>query len=249
MSDRRIDIEDLGGLSELPPDDPRLEALESRPSARARMRAYEDFLSTTDVPPSARVAEAEARLAEALEREIGVPIGGEPATSPRPPASTPRPRDGDDRRTLLGWLGAPRLRPVFVMAALTVVLAGVWVATRPRGPGGPGGPGREDLLRGTVPQPMPGAWPGHAKSETLADGALRLRWSPAPGADRYTAVFLASDLSEIGRVSDLTATQFELHATSLPAGLASHTAVLWRVEAYQGSDEIGRSQTAPITIP
>jgi hypothetical protein len=236
MSDRRIDIDELGGLSELPPDDPRRQALESQPSARARLRAYEAFMSGGDVPDGANVAEAEARLAEALEREIGVDIAG----SPRRPAPAAA---AGGRMPLLRWLTAPRLRPALVAAVFAIAFSSVWIATRPQQKDA------GDVLRGAPPPAVPGAWSAGAASEPLPDGTLRLCWNPAPTADRYAVVFLAGDLSEIARVNDLVSTQVDLRPDSLPAGLRPGGAVLWRIVAYEGRDELGRSPVAPITLP
>ena len=52
-----------------------------------------------------------------------------------------------------------------------------------------------------------------------ADGSVRLAWSPAKEADRYAVVFQSPDLSEIGRMTDLTGTTLELSAAALPPDL------------------------------
>jgi hypothetical protein len=237
MSDRRVEPEDLGGLEGLPPDDPRVRDLESQPRARAQLRAYRDFVAPGDVPEGARVHEAEARLGEALERELGTPIGG---ASGAPSATPSRPQRGGG---FLSMLFAPRLRPALALAALLVVTGGVWLVTATRQK--PGGP----IMRGTSPAPPEGGVAGSANTERLADGALRLTWTPSAEAESYAVVFLSPDLAEIARVSGVTEPHLDLRPGALPAGLAPGSRVLWRVHAMRGPDELARSHALMVTLP
>lgn len=233
MSDRRIEPEDLGDLAALPPEDPRVRALDSR--ARAQLRAYQEFVAPGQVPEGARVADAERKLGEALEREIGAPVG-----SPTPAHSAPAaPRRGG------GWLGellAPRLRPALAMAAVLIVAGGVWLITSaPRREGAP-------LMRGPGPT-VPESGLVAAAPKPLPDGSLRLSWTPAAEAASYTVVFLSPDLAEITRVTDLGTTHVDLRPGSLPNGLKPGTWVLWRVLAMRGEDEVARSSTMSVSLP
>jgi hypothetical protein len=238
MSDRRIEPEDLGGLEALPPDDPRVRELESQPRARAQQRTYRDFVAPGDVPEGARVHEAEARLAEVLERELGTPIGGAPETAPGAPAAAPARSGGGG---FLSQLFAPRMRPALALAAVVVVAGGAWLYTATRQPGQP-------ILRGGTTAGPEGGPVGGA-TEELANGALRLTWTPSVGAESYTVVFLSPELAEIARVGDIRETHLDLRPGALPAGLTSESQVLWRVVAMRGPDELTRSSTLTVTLP
>jgi hypothetical protein len=236
MSDDRRDPDELAGLEDLPPDDPRVRAL--GPGARARLHAYHDFVAPGELPEGANLAEAERLLGETLERELGVSIGHGPERPRGVPdaAGGPR-RAGGSLAALLG----PRLLPAFAAALLVAVAGGAWlVVSSRRG-------GEEPVMRGG-----PGSSPGveaTASVRTLGDGTLRLEWTPTPEATGYALVFLSPDLTEIARVAKVRETRFELRAGSLPPGLPSGADVLLQVVAMRGSDEITRAQTVAIRIP
>jgi hypothetical protein len=236
VSDRPIEPEELGELADLSPDDPRVQALESQPRAQAQLRAYRDFVAPGDVPAGARVAEAEARLGEMLETELGVAIGAtERAPSVAPPASRPR------RAGVWSWL-RPGLRPAFAIAALVIVAGGAWVVTQSkRGT-------NEPILRGIAPGTPTGVI-ANETPEQLPNGALRLSWAPVADATAYTVVFLSADLSEVARIDALSSPHLVLDPNALLPGLTPHTNVLWRVIAWHGADELGRSPALPLTLP
>jgi hypothetical protein len=252
VSDHRIEPEDLGDLRELRPGDPRLEALESQPRARAQMRAYRDFVTPGDAPEGAKVTEAEARLREALERELGVPLPGAPVApvgGSSVPSGADQPSDTRDRAGapprgggLLGALFSPRMRPALAMAALVIVAGGAWLMTAGRREG------EEPIMRGSAPAGPQGGI-SVMPSERQPGGALRLEWAPSAEADRYAVVFQAPDLTEIARVDDLSSTHLDLDPGALPAGLQSGQSLLWHVIALRGRDEVARSATQPITVP
>jgi len=243
MSDRPLEPEDLGDLADLPPDDPRRRALESQPHARAQLHAYRDFVAPGDMPEGARVAEAEARLAETLEREIGVTISEDERSRPdtasaaRPTARAPRPR----ARGSWSWLPAG-LQPALAVAALIVVAGGaLLMGQRLRDT-------RERVLRGATPGTGAGI-EASATPHRLPDGTLRLEWSPAPEALSYSVVFLSPELTEVARVTNLGETHLDLRAEALPSGLQPGGHVLWRVLAMHGADEVSRSHASPLTLP
>jgi len=244
MSDRPLEPEDLGDLADLPPDDPRRRALESQPRARAQLHAYRDFVAPGDTPEGARVAEAEARLAEALEREIGVTTfedeRSRPATASAARPATeraPRPR----ARGSWSWLPLG-LQPALAVAALIVVAGGaLLVGQRLRDT-------RERVLRGAT-HGIEGGLEARATPRQLPGGRLRLEWAPAPEALSYSVVFLSPELTEIARVTNLGETHLDLRPDSLPSGLRPGGHVLWRVLAMHGADEVSRSRALPLTLP
>jgi hypothetical protein len=229
--DPRGDMPDaFAGWEDVPLDDPRVLAL--GPAARARLRAYHAFMAG-EAPEGARVEDAERRLAEAIEHEIGVPLEPGATTTRRSPAPVQLERSAGWR----SWF-APPARPVWAVAlVLAVAGTSLWYASERRAPGGP-------VLRGN-PTPAPLA----TRTSHLADGGVRLEWAPLPGAEGYAIVFLSADLSERARVRDLHDTHFDLRAGANPPGLPSGAQVLWRVIALRGGDEIERSPATSVRVP
>jgi hypothetical protein len=192
------------------------------------------------MPAGADLAEAEARLGAALERELGVPLdlGAEPAA----PASSapPGPRGaGGLWRALL----APRFRPALAFAAVVAIAGGAWMIAASRREAG------EPLMRGPAAVAPGSDLAAGEAPEPLEDGSLRLSWTPAAEAASYTVLFLSPDLTEIARVEGLAESRLDLRPGSLPAGLTPGTQVLWRVLAMRGADEVARSRTLPVTLP
>jgi hypothetical protein len=243
MSDRRIEIEDLGGLSDLPPEDPRRKALESQPSARAQMRAYREFMSPGDDPVREQRREAEARLAEALARELGIAGGAATDTAAHTRSTRSDLRSQSARSPFLSWLGAGSPRLAMGLAAVLILIAGGALIFRMMNERG------GEQLRGSITPPASGTWDARPTVESSAEGGIVLRWSAAPGADAYAVVFLGSDLAEVARVADLRGPKLVLERESLPHGLVPGAHALWRVMAYHGADEIGRSSTSPLVVP
>jgi hypothetical protein len=238
MSEPRSDDvlpDDLDALVGLPHDHPRITAL--GPRARAQLRVYRDFLAHGEAPAGARVADAERRLGDVLERELGVPIrdGAAHAGTAAPGAV----RGGPPARgSFLDLILGPRSRPVLALALVVIVAGAVWLATANRRDG------EDAVMRGDemVSEEL------RVTVETPRAGTVRLAWTPSPAADGYALVFLAPDLTEIARVPAYEPA-FTLQAGSLPAGLTSRTPVLWRVVALRSGDEIARSNIATLIVP
>jgi hypothetical protein len=238
MSERPHGSDDSGRLADLPPDDPRVLALD--PRERARLRAYRDFVAPGDTPAGADLREAEERLGRVLERELAL-------TSERAPgsgggaAATLRRRGGAGG--LLEALLHPHLRPAWAIAAAIIVVGALWFSPGTR---------REDempVLRGDPPvamgievriAPAPGASPGTG---------LRLEWTPAAEADHYAIEFMSPELVPLAEARDIPQTHFDLIRGSLPAGLNSGGSVLCRVVAFQGADEVGHSGALTLVVP
>lgn len=228
--------EELDALADLPHDHPRIAAL--GPRGRAQLRAYRDFLAAGEAPAGARVAEAERRLGDVIERELGVSFGGDasPAGAAGSRAMGGSPRGASFLDLILG----PRLRPALAVAVVVIVAGAVWLSTANRRGG------EEPVMRGDETAENGGDL--RAVSEIVDRSTVRLEWTPAAAADGYALVFLSPDLTEIARVR-VAEPRFTLNAGSLPAGLASGTSVLWRVVALHGGDEIARSRTASLIVP
>lgn len=236
MSERPFeppDTDELAGLEDLSPDDPRVIA--QGPRVRAQLRAYRDFVAPDTLPEGARADDAEERLGRMLERELGIPASQPSAAR----AETPRIPVASEPQGFWTRLLGPRMRPAIGFAAVLVVLGVVWMV-RPR-------PAQEPVLRGTQTPASPTELA--SATVTRSDGSVRLEWLAVAGASSYRVVFLSPDLSEIARVNDLHDTRFDLIDGSLPSGLTPHAPVLWRVHAMSGGDELARSKTISITTP
>jgi hypothetical protein len=224
--------EELAGVENLAPDDPQVAG--RGPRVRARLRAYRAFVAPGEAPEGARVGEAEDRLGEILEREIGAPVAGTSMVGTTPATANPA-RDG-----FWTWLLGPRMRPALALGALLVVVGGVWLTRS-------GFRAEQPVLRGSNPPAT--ATELATVTVTRGDGSVRLEWLAAPGAASYTLVFLSPELNEIARLPDVHGTSFDLRPGALPAGLAPGASALWRVEAMSGNDELARSKVTSITIP
>lgn len=131
------------------------------------------------------------------------------------------------------------LRPAW--GALVLVLAlGSFVLIRV----GPDGP-EQQVLRGgsTDGAPLSLSQPGF-----LDDGSVRFSWEPLEEADQYQVVLYESDLTELTRSEPAAETEVVLSPRQL-GGAAPGSALVWRVIALQGGDEIDRSAPAPFRLP
>jgi hypothetical protein len=182
-------------------------------------------------PSSERERSARADLAVALEREILGAAGG-------PDAGARRSRKVAPRRRWFELLQGPALRPALAAVALTlIVLGGYEIASRPgrEQPSGVvrGGPaGAAAAMRLTE-----GARPG---------GATILQWTRMPAADAYEIVVYGAALTEIARLPAGADSALALAPGTLPAAAARESALVCRVIAMRGGDEIGRSNLLPL---
>ena len=206
---------------------------------RVRARMERDFVSPGEPLDPKQMAWAESRLRDALEREMGPPAGEARAASPQAAPRGARAESGLDEviRAILGAAWKPAI-------AVVVLVVGTWTygvmlekkEVTPR-------------MRGTVVPPAGTAELSIGAPVVGKDGSLHLAWSPAKEADRYAVVFQAPDLSEIGRMADVTGTTLELSTGALPADLPRGATVLVHVVAMRGADEIARSKPVEVTLP
>jgi hypothetical protein len=78
------------------------------------------------------------------------------------------------------------------------------------------------------------------------DGGVKLAWNAFATADGYTVVFYSPALEELGRVDAGAQTVFVVPAAKLPQAYAQGGAVLYRVIANRGGDEVARSSVGTI---
>lgn len=208
------------------------------PRCRALLAQHRAFLegeagvAPAAAPTASQLAEADATLAAALEREMS---GGRAPQAA--PVSAPRVAAAEPRASWWQALFAPALRPTWGFAAVLIVAGGVYLGVRP-------GVERAEV-RGDSPQA--------AAVTTLVpvagDGVVTLAWEPVAGADGYDVVLLATDLSELGAPVHVTEPRLELRRDALPAGVTSGSKVLWQVTARIGERELSHSVAAECVAP
>lgn len=204
------------------------------PRCRALLAQHRAFLESDGgavAPTGAQLADADAALAAALEREMS---GGH---APQGSAATPRTFVPEARPSWWQGLFAPALRPVWGVAVLVIVAGGIYLSVRP------------DVQRGEVR----GDASVSAEVKTLApvasEGVVTLAWEPVAGADRYDVVLLSQDLSELGEPLRVTEPLCVIRHDQLPAGVTKGTPLLWQVTARAGERELSHSVTSAFVTP
>jgi hypothetical protein len=229
---RCLEWAELAALSRVPAGDPARREAERCVRCRSRLAEYHDFVAGGDEVPAAERDHARAALRATLEQAMAEDAVA-PATAPV--LALPRPRRAP------WWTGGARLA---LAAGVVAVMAGVVVVARRPAPV----PGAVNLRGGdadggSVRTGSPALWAPEA-----AGGAVRLRWSSVPGADRYRVRVLSAQLEEVATVwtSDTTLT---LERVALPPGVRAGAALGWRVIAEREGAEIATSATGTLRAP
>lgn len=237
-------VEALADVDGWAADDPRRRHLADCPRCRARLAEYRSFVAAV-APSGADPDDADRRLTAFLVRaaagEAGLSAAGR-ADGPTPgPAAGPAvsPEVRLPARRPRRPLRVPFWRPTLAAAAVVVGLLGIWRAVDTGWQGG-----GERVLRGE--SPAPAAAPILQPVSALPDGRWQLAWSAVEGADGYTVVLHAADLTEVARLEAGTWTTLALArppAASSPPGRAPS---LWRVVARRGGDTLASSALAAL---
>ena len=235
-----IDEESLGDVLALPETDPRRRHVDECPRCRALVVSYRQFLDPAPEETASYGSAEDRRLTEHRERLAGVPATrGSAATrddadaraaTPARPAGTPR-----------SWgerLFGPALRPVWAIAAIVIAFGVMKIA--PKSPPGVTAP---PTLRGGASRELATATPSYAAN------AVTLLWSANPEADHYQLRFFSTALAEIGRRDLGRDTSVTLATGDLPAAYAGGEAILWRVVAMKGGDELESSAPGSLKMP
>jgi len=225
-------VEALADVDRWAADDPRRRHLADCPRCRARLAEYRSFVAAV-APSGADPDDADRRLTAFLVRAAAderMAAAAGPAASPEVQLPARRPRRP---------LRVPFWRPALAAAAVVVGLLGIWRAVDTGWQGG-----GERVLRGE--SPAPAAAPILQPVSALPDGRWQLAWSAVEGADSYTVVLHAADLTEVSRLEAGTRTTLALArppAASSPPGRAPS---LWRVVVRRGGDTLASSALAPL---
>ena len=169
MKPECIDVESIGEIADLSPDDPQRQHAENCPRCGALLDTYSSFVQAEPVTGS-NPADADARLAGVIRDALP------------PVAERPKPARKSFFRTLLD---SPAFRPA--LAATTVVVVVVSLFTlRPDQP-------REPALRGGQDVGLV------LNAPDSVDEGVQLSWGDVTNADAYEVRLYASDLTEIAR--------------------------------------------------
>jgi hypothetical protein len=214
------------------PQDPRQTHARECPRCGALLDTYRLYRAETPLASPAEVADADARLEAAFERELEA--GAWPVAS-----AARESRPGRAVRSTPWWerLFHPAMRPAWGLAALALILASVLVWPRLRMPAGSG------ELRGG---PSSGAGQVQIHAVTVTGSTLRIEWGAWPGAEGYVVHFYSGDLQELGPPTAARETTMVLDQSRLPFALASADSVLFRVYAQIGGDRVASSAARPI---
>lgn len=203
------------------------------PRCRALVRSFKEFLDPTDIPRAAKLAEADQRLAQALEQATGVHTG-----VPRPESSQRSSWRRSPWKDPLTRFLSPSYRPLLVGGSLALVLAVLLLGrgdqTAPENP----------VLRGLAQEQF--HWIT-GPAEVASDGSISVSWPAHPQAERYRVLFLDAGLGELLRREAGRETSLDLAAEDcLPSG---ERPLLWQVVALRDGDELAHSAPQPIPAP
>lgn len=207
-----IEAEALDAVLALTESDPRRAHLRECPRCHALAKSYAMFLAPVD--SRATHADDADRAFDALRAQL---LAGSSSAAPSLRRSTWR-----------DWF-APALRPAWALAALTILAGGALLLPRLQSSA------PSHVLRGADTAAMALAPPA------AQDGGVKLAWKAFVTADDYTVVFYSPALEELGRADAGAQASIIVPATKLPAAYAQGGAVLYRVLANRGGDEVARS--------
>ncbi len=168
MNDQCLTPEELVDIST---EDPRRTHVDDCPRCQAVMKSFAAFMEPVDIPESADLADAQARLSAALAGEIG---GDGPVDRVLRPASS--------------FWNPFRVRMIAAAAAVVIVAVGLSVTRF-----GPETPPQEPVLRGAGDVVAP----FRCEVLGLGDGGFRLSWPVVEGAVTYRVVVYRADLKEL----------------------------------------------------
>ena len=237
MSTLCFHVEELEEIAGLDPGDSRLLHLTDCPRCRALLASYRVFREpgTVPTPAGADLSDAERRLSAALQRGIHDTV----VTPEKPMHRRDGPREGPLAWFLRGFR-SPLLRPALAAAGAVCVLLFAVNLLDLREHGGHRGVlrGGEQAAGLVLQQP-----------QIMDDGRVKLSWRPVEAADTYRVILYGIDLNEQARLEAGPDTFLVFRPSDLPGLSGSGEPILWRVAAFRGGDEIGRSRPGHLELP
>jgi hypothetical protein len=195
--------------------------LQSCPRCRALVTSYRTFMEADEIPAGADLADARARMRQALAWEVQ-----------RAEEDNMHPF----RRAMTGLvenMWSPAWKPALAAAALLVIVFGIY-RFADQGPGRQGPPVlrgepqvREDIISGT-------------SAVVQADGSYRLTWSAVTSVDSYLVIFYDTNLMELEPISAGASTELVLDP-GWSDRFAAAGPRFWRVLGLRARDEVVRS--------
>jgi hypothetical protein len=222
-------IEELAEVLAAPDHDPRRRHAAGCARCDAQLAAYAAFVSPPEERASADVADARARLAATMKREIEGRSRAGPRSAPAPPGRLPR----------LIALFAAQPRPAWAALAAVLlaasILAGVQALRRNAG---------EDTLRGGAV----GEAAFTLEARVVAD-AVVLHWNRVPEADGYQLSLLATDLVPLVTRPATPDTSARIDLRELAPGIHSGSLLYGRVVAMRQGRTIAASPPITFRVP
>lgn len=222
MTQRCFQAEELSELLDLEEADPRRRHLDECPRCRALLAEYRDFLKPPSEISGTNLDEAGSRLRGALKREI---YEGE--------AASPVKRVVESRT----------FRVLMALAATICVILIAYSFKEDRPPESDGivlreepGAGRERKIELLPIQP-------------LREGAVKLSWRAAEGADAFKVYFFSGELEELAVLGPQAESTIVLEPGEVPGLPGSGTILLWCIKALKEGDEIASSPLGTFRIP
>lgn len=236
------DIEDLGALIDLDPHDPRLAHANECARCRNLLASMREFRAPSDLPPEADVREAEEKVGQFLQRELGVTEQGAATREKTPDGEQGRAESqtGNLFRLLSNWRPL-LLRPVAAFALVAVAIVVVLTLRQQTDRSDP------FVLRSNRSSESPQL--ALQAPALLTHGGMLLSWGHIADADSYRIVLYDLDLSELARFPAGKDTFLIIAPSDWPTATHGERQLIWQVHALRQGEDWIQSEPAGIDLP
>jgi len=219
MTEDCVQLDELGSLLDLDPEDPRRRHLAGCPLCRARLAAYKAFIAEGPPRAGSEPERAEVELGAFLTKMIhgGVEMGAGGGF-----LSRLRGRRIPKRVIIPGLAAA-------VAAVVLIIALKPFLDTDRRQPA---------PLRG-LDAPAAGSAVLAARPAVVREGTIIFTWTSLTDADRYRVQVFDTKLQEIARFEADRDTSLVVRTGDVPRADGS---LFWRVTAFREGDEIAHSR-------
>ena len=218
-------IEDLAGIAELGPGDPRRRHLDGCPRCQARLAGYQEFMRGAGECDQDQLDAAVDLLGAKLDREI---LGRHEDAAP-------------ERGRSIFSFQSPYVRGALALAACVLLFFALF-GLRDRTERDGRAPG-DILLRSGETTPPEGSILLD-EPRYPADGGVELSWRPLPDADMYVVKILNAELDQVADVPAGSAGSLVLESARLHELVSGAGAYAWIVIALSEGEEIARSRAS-----